>query len=71
METSNRNNYPSTYDWIKQFEKLPFYGWYQGQERGVSTWSTSNGTKINQAPNDNHIFIGLLDGYKRRTIKYN
>jgi len=82
MEIPNRNNYSSTYDWIQAFEKLPFYGWYrdtEDQERGVSVWSTSDGnkvavtqvTRINQAPSDNHIFIGLLDGYKRRTIKYN
>ena len=82
MEIPNRNNYTSTYDWIQAFEKLPFYGWYldtEDKEKGTFIWSTSNGkevavtqvTRINQSPSDNHIFIGLLDGYKRRTIKYN
>ncbi len=82
MEIPDRNNYTSTYDWIKAFEKLPFYGWYsekENLERGVTIWSASNNnevavtqvTRINEAPSDNHIFIGLLEGYKRRTINYN
>ncbi len=81
MDIPNRNNYTSTYDWIKAFEKLPFYGWYldkEDQERGTSIWSKSDGqevavtqvTRINESPTDNHIFIGLLEGYKRRTISY-
>ncbi len=81
METPDRNNYKSVYDWIKSFEKLPFYGWYrdtEDQERGTSIWSKSDDqevavtqvTRIDKPPSDNHIFIGLLDGYKRRTINY-
>ena len=81
METPDRNNYKSVYDWIKSFEKLPFYGWYrdnEDQERGTSIWSKSDGqevavtqvTRIDKPPSDNHIFIGILEGYKRRTINY-
>ena len=50
----------------------------EDQERGTSIWSKSDGqevavtqvTRIDKSPSDNHIFIGLLDGYKRRTINY-
>ena len=81
MEIPDRNNYTSTYDWIKAFEKLPFYGWYQDTEdkkRGTTIWSKLDSkevavtqvTRINKAPSDNHIFIGLLEVYKRRTINY-
>jgi hypothetical protein len=81
MEIPDRNNYTSTYDWIQAFEKLPFYGWYnnkEDQKRGTSIWSKSDGhevavtqvTRIYKPPSNDHIFIGLLEGYKRRTINY-
>ncbi len=86
METPKREDYNSCYDWIKAFEELPFYGWYSDKEykeRGASIWNTRNNdevevevevtqvTRIQTSPTDNHIFIGLLTGYKRRTINYN
>jgi hypothetical protein len=82
MEIPKRENYNSTYDWVKAFEELPFYGWYSNKEykeRGASIWSTRNNdeievthvTRINKPPSDNHVFINLLEGYKRRTINYN
>ena len=82
METPKREDFDSCYDWIKAFEELPFYGWYSDKEykeRGASIWNIQNNdevevtqiTRINKPPSDNHIFIGLLTGYKRRTINYN
>ena len=76
-----KEDYNSYLEWITQFEKLPFYGWYNNteyKERGVSIWNTRNNdevevtqvTRTAKPPSDNHIFIGLLTGYKRRTIKY-
>jgi hypothetical protein len=76
-----KEDYDSYLEWITHFEKLPFYGWYsekEYKEKGASIWITKDideveitqVTRINKPPSDNHIFIGLLLGYKRRTIKY-
>ncbi len=77
-----KEDYNSYLEWITQFEKLPFYGWYNNteyKEKGATVWNTGNNyevevtqvTRTDKPPSDNHIFIGLLTGYKRRTINYN
>jgi hypothetical protein len=82
MEIPKRENYNTNYEWITAFEKLHFFGWYSDKEyneRGASIWNTITNeevkitqvTRINKPPSDNHIFIGLLEGYKRRTLNYN